>query len=182
MCVPSPAEKFGSGRRGVRVPEQPGGNIGCWWLHPCTEEHQGQTPTGHGPLTGERIGLSFSVPGNFRGAGSNSDPGPVFGRFGYDGPGRGRRVSCETVTARGGACGAVDASNDRKRPVTEEMGRSVACRVELGRPRVGAVRRPAGGGFVDEENDRAGSLSRSFRFRMTSPSTGTKETGQTGGQ
>ena len=62
----------------------------------------------------------------------------------------------------------------------KEVGRLVACRVDLERPRVGAVFRPAGRVFVNEENGNAGLFLRSFRFfRMTFPGIGKEVASQT---
>ena len=81
--------------------------------------------------------------------------------------------------AHEGACGGVGASNDHERLV-DERSWSIGCsRVNLERPRVGAVFRPAGRVFVNKETGNSGLFSRSFRFRMAFPSMGKKVASQT---
>ena len=100
--------------------------------------------------------------------------------LGYvNGPGRSGRASFELTAANEDACGGVGDSYDRERPVVEGNVSIRCSRVNLQRPRVGAVFRPAGRVFVNEENGNAGLFSRSFRFRMTFPSVGKEVPSQT---
>ena len=129
----------------------------------CAQRTSRSTPKGHGRLTRERVDPYFLYR-KFLRTGPNRTPGPVFGRFGYDGPGRSGRVSCEFVMAHEGACGGVGASNDHERLV-DERSRSIGCnRVENERARVGAVFRPAGRVFANEENGNAGLFRGRFVF------------------